>query len=83
MLKVLDVANGNGLLQGLAINEGKMIDNHITLEIVKGRLYIFYNTPELRLRGKIMEWRMKNPGMVDDSVRVSNPEITEGLQCDS
>ncbi len=56
MLKVFDAENGFRLLQSLVIHEGKQIDNHSTLEIMHDRAYVFYNTPELRIHGKMLRW---------------------------
>jgi hypothetical protein len=62
VLKVFDVRRGFALLEDIVINEGTpgdghFMDDHLTVEIVDGRVQVFFPSPEDRLKVKIFEWR--------------------------
>ncbi len=57
MLKVFDKDDHYKLLASVQVNEGRQVDNHITLELMGDKVFVFYNTPQERIRVKIMEWR--------------------------
>ena len=53
ILRVYDTKDNFKLIKSIVINEGKMIDNHITIELLDNMLYVFYNTPDERIKVKM------------------------------
>ncbi|MFA5137941.1 MAG: hypothetical protein WC728_01820 [Elusimicrobiota bacterium] len=57
-LKVFDPARSFALVDEAVINDGVFPgDDHITLETVEDKVYVFYPTPEERLRVKVFRYR--------------------------
>jgi hypothetical protein len=61
VLKVFDVRRGFALLEDLVINEGTpgnghFQDDHLTLELVDGKVQVFFPSPDDRLRVKVLAW---------------------------
>ncbi|MFA6047717.1 MAG: hypothetical protein WCV59_02480 [Parcubacteria group bacterium] len=55
VLEIYDVKNNFALVKTIPINGGKMIDNHMTMEFMGDKLYVFYNTPEEKLKVKTFD----------------------------
>jgi hypothetical protein len=56
MIKAFDTSNGFMELGSVQINEGPMVDNHFTFEVLGRKLYVFYQTPDEKLRCKVILW---------------------------
>lgn len=57
ILKVFDKNNNYSMIQAVIINEGGQLDNHVTLEIMNDKIFVFYYTPDARIHAKILEWK--------------------------
>lgn len=55
VLEIYDVKNNFSLIKSIVVNGGKMIDNHMTMEFMGNKLYVFYNTAEEKLKVRIIE----------------------------
>jgi hypothetical protein len=56
MIKAFDTSNGFRELGSVQINESPMVDNHFTFEVLGRKLYVFYQTPDEKLRCKVILW---------------------------
>jgi hypothetical protein len=62
MIKAFDASNGFKELGSVQVNKSPMVDNHFTFEVLGRKLYVFYQTPDEKLRCKVILWSNRAGG---------------------
>jgi hypothetical protein len=73
MIKAFDPENGFRETGSVQMHSGSMVDNHFTFEIVDGRLYAFYQTPNEEIRVKVMGLNQLRPDQSPKRTRAPAP----------